>query len=259
MVSIPRSEGRALYRSGVGRVPCRPPFPLGVVPSQRLAERRECTSRSASSGLGRGVFASPRLGPKRLQGRPRIVFCLGRHSGYHPRFITPGKDTSSTPSRASAPASGARRAVRAPVGDASAPFRWLTGSTDAGGSRRSLVGTSRLVPQCHGWRRSSRRMRSLGRLVRAFGGGPPPHAMAQHRPARPPCTARPTRRAPSRSQVVRWSWPCAAAQSRALCRLRAGRVARVEHAETARVRRWAAPHRPTTPGRRVACRTDRRR
>ena len=98
-----------------------------------------------------------------------------------------------------------------------------------------------------------------GQLVRAFGRGPPPHAGTQHRPARPPCTARPTRRAPSRSQVVRWSWPCAAAQSRALCRLRAGRVARVEHAETARVRRWAAPHRPTTPGRRVACRTDRRR
>ena len=98
-----------------------------------------------------------------------------------------------------------------------------------------------------------------GELVRAFGRGPPPHAGTQHRPVRPPCTARPTRRAPSRSQVVRWSWPCAAAQSRALCRLRAGRVARVEHAETARVRRWAAPHRPTTPGRRVACRTDRRR
>ena len=98
-----------------------------------------------------------------------------------------------------------------------------------------------------------------GQLVRAFGRGPPPHAGTQHRPARPPCTARPTRRAPSRSQVVRWSWPCAAAQSRALCRLRAGRVARVEHAETARVRHWAAPPRPTTPGRRVACRTDRRR
>ena len=96
-------------------------------------------------------------------------------------------------------------------------------------------------------------------LVRAFGRGPPPHAMAQyHRPV-PPRTARPTRRAPCRSQAVRWSWPCAAAHSRALCRLRAGHVARVEHAEIARVHPWAAAYRPTAPGRRVALRADRRR
>ena len=83
--------------------------------------------------------------------------------------------------------------------------------------------------------------------MRAFGRGSPPHAGTQHRPVQPPCTARPTRRAPIRSQVVRWSWPCAAAQSRALCRLRAGRVARVEHAEIARYVPWqplTAPPRP---------------
>ena len=209
-------------------------------------------------GLGEG-FASPTLGSQRLKGCVRIVFCLGRHSGYHPRFITPGKDTSSTPLRAGAPASGARRAVRAPVGDAAAPFRWLTGSTDAGGSRRSLVGTSRLVPQCHGWRRSSRRMRSLGSSCAPLGEG------LHH--TRGPSTAQHDRPAPPVRRVAlradrraaRSSWPCAAAHSRALCRLRAGRVARVEHAETDRVHPWAAPHRPTTPGRRVACRTDRRR
>ena len=103
----------------------------------------------------------PHFGPKRLQGRLRTVFCLGRHSGYHPRFITPCKDTSSTRSRAAAPASGPRRALRAALGDAAAPFRWRTGSMDGGGSRRSLVGTSRLVTPCRGWRRSSKRMRSL--------------------------------------------------------------------------------------------------
>ena len=171
MVSIPRSEGRALYRSGVGRVPCRPPFLLGVVPSQtpRGASRMRKPKRH-QWGWGEG-FASPRLGPKRSQGRPRTVFCLGRHSHYHPRFITPCKDTSSTRSRAAAPAPRARRVVRAAVGDAAAPFRWLTGSMDGGGSRRSLVGTSRLAPQCHGWRRSSRRMRSLGSSCAPLGGG----------------------------------------------------------------------------------------
>ena len=56
-------------------------------------------------GLGEG-FASPRLVPKRSEGRLRTVVCLGRHSRYHPRFITPCKDTNSTPSRSGAPAPG---------------------------------------------------------------------------------------------------------------------------------------------------------
>ena len=42
-----------------------------------------------------------------------------------------------------------------------ASSRWRSDSMDGGGSRRSLVGTSRLVPPCRRWRRSSRRMRSL--------------------------------------------------------------------------------------------------
>jgi hypothetical protein len=41
-------------------------------------------------------------------------------------------------------------------------------------------------------------------------------------------------------------------------RLRAGYIARVGHAETARVRPWVAPHRPIAPGSRVAFRADRR-
>ena len=93
-------------------------------------------------------------------------------------------------------------------------------------------------------------------LVRALGGGPPPHAMAQHDRPAPPRTARPTRCVPHPSQAVRWSWPCAAAHSRARCRRRARHVARVEHAETARVRPWAVPHCPAAPGRRVPRRSQ---
>ena len=54
LVSIPRSEGRALYRSGVGRVPFRSPFLLGVVPSQCHLDRRERASRASPLGLGEG-------------------------------------------------------------------------------------------------------------------------------------------------------------------------------------------------------------
>ena len=91
-----------------------------------------------------------------------------------------------------------------------------------------------------------------GQLVRALGGGPPPHTMGLHHRPVPPCAARLTRRAPYRSQAVRWSWPCCAPLHRARCRLRAERVARLGHAETARVRPWAEPRPCVSPRRRVA-------
>ena len=160
MVSIPRSERRALYRSGVGRVPCRPPFLLGVVPSQRLAERRECTSRSASSGLGRGVFASPRLGPKRLQGRPRTVFCLGRHSQYPPRFISPP---------AKIPAARARGRRLRPLGlVASSERLWATQRPRSGGLR---------APWAAGGR-ADRSSSPAGSRLSAMGGAAAPGACA---------------------------------------------------------------------------------
>ena len=95
-----------------------------------------------------------------------------------------------------------------------------------------------------------------GQLVRTLGGGPPPHAMAQHDRPVPPRTARPTRRGPHPSQAVRLSWPCGTAGGRARRRLRAERVARVVLAETARVRPWAVPHCPAAPGRRVPHRSQ---
>ena len=122
LISIQRPFGRALYRSGAGRASFRPALLQGVVYSQRHPKRLKRASRASPVGLGEG-FASPGLVPKRSEGHLRTVFCLGRHCAYHPRFITPCKDTSSTPSRAGAPASGARRVVRAPVGDAAAPLR----------------------------------------------------------------------------------------------------------------------------------------
>ena len=89
-------------------------------------------------------------------------------------------------------------------------------------------------------------------LVRALGGEPPPHAMAQHHRPVPHRTARLTRRAPYGSQAVRSSWPCCAPLHRARCRLRAGRVARVGHAETARARPGAEPRPCVSPRRRLA-------
>ena len=96
-----------------------------------------------------------------------------------------------------------------------------------------------------------------GQLVSALGGGPPPRAMARRDRPVPPRTAQPTRRGRRRSQAVRLSWPCGEAGGRARpCRLRAGRVARVGHAETARGRAWAVPPRPAAPGRRVPHRSQ---
>ena len=63
-------------------------------------------------------------------------------------------------------------------------------------------------------------------LVRALGGGPLPHAMAQHHSSAPPRHARPTRRALHRPLAVRSSWPCCATHSRARLRLRQSGVAR---------------------------------
>ena len=123
--------------------------------------------------------------------------------------------------------------------------------------------------------RADRSSAPAGSCHRAVGGGAAPGACAaraaraclwertstpREDPAQHDRPAPPVRRVALRAdrRAVRWRWPCAAAHSRARCRLRAERVARVEHAETAWVRPWVAPHRPTTPGSRVAFRADRR-
>ena len=82
-------------------------------------------------------------------------------------------------------------------------------------SRRSLVFPSRLAPQCHGWRRSSRHMCSLCSSCAPLAEGRHhtrwPSTTAQHRPA-PPRRARPTRAAPIAGGEVELALPSAEGQ-----------------------------------------------
>ena len=161
-------------------VPTRstPPNPLG-------RRRRARGARRAGSAWPHGLWRLPTARgtpPRRCLPRRTVLRSV---SGVNP----PLKHTSSTRSRRSAPASGARRAVRAALGDAAAPFRWRTGSMDGGRSRCSLVGTSRHVTPCRGWRRSSRRMRSLHSSCTPLAEGLHhtgwPYTTGPHRPAAP--------------------------------------------------------------------------
>ena len=88
---------------------------------------------------------------------------LGRRGAQTGTYISPSTLAKSTPSRRGSSGLGRRRrAVRAPVGDATPPPRSVADRLhDWWGSRRSPVGPSRPAPPCHGWRRSSRHMRSL--------------------------------------------------------------------------------------------------
>ena len=231
---------------------------LGVVSSQRHLERLQRASRASPVGLGEG-FASPGLGPKRLQGRSGIGFCLGRHSGLSSSFLSPPAKIPTARPRVRALRLRAAACRPSGSGRRSGPVAM----SNALHGRWSVAPVARLPQQARAsvpWVAPQLEAHvQPEQLVRALGGGPLPHAMAQHDCPAPPRHARPTRRGPHPSQAVRLSWPCGTAGGRARGRLRAERIARVEHAETARVRLWAAPHRPAAPGRRVALRTDRRR
>ena len=113
-------------------------------------------------------------------------FCT---SSYDPGFIPPLKDTSSTRPRAAGLALWCRRVVRAPVGDAAAPFRRGTGSVDATcASCRSPIGSAGSC-HCHGLRRIHRHLCSLCSSCVPVRGGPAPARDGQtrqyHRPAAP--------------------------------------------------------------------------
>ena len=138
----------------------------------------------------------------------------------------PSEHANSTPSRRGRSGLWRRRAVRAPVGDAAAPSRRATRSKDAGrragrssspaGSCLSAMGGAAARGTCA----------ACAARARPCGGGPLPHAMAQHHSSAPPRHARPTRRALHRPLAVRSSWPCCAPHSRARLRLRQSGVAR---------------------------------
>ena len=224
---------------------------LGVVSSQRHLERLQRASRASPVGLGEG-FASPGLAPKKLQGRSGIGFCLGGTPVIILVLSPPAKLPTARP-RAPAPGGGVPSerpwATQRPRRDEQRAPRTLGVAPVARLPQQARATVPWVAPQLEAHVQP-------GQLVRALGGGPPPHAMAQHDRSAPPRTARPTRCVPHPSQAVRWSWPCAAAHSRARRRLRAERVARVEHAETARVRPWAVPHCPAAPGRHVPRRSQ---
>ena len=84
-------------------------------PSGPWGSTRTCSARASS--LGRSALV------------PRDIY------PFILVFTPPVKHTKSTPSRAGAPACGPRRAVRAPVGDAAAPF--LIGTCFMDGGRRA--------------------------------------------------------------------------------------------------------------------------
>ena len=113
-------------------------------------------------------------------------FCT---SCYDPGFIPPLKDTSSTRPRAARIALWRRRAVRAPVGDAAAPFRRDRLCVDATcASCRSPIGSAGSC-HCHGLRRIHRHLCSLCSSCVPVRGGPAPARDGQtrqyHRPAAP--------------------------------------------------------------------------
>ena len=190
MVSTPTSVGRALYRSRVGRVPFRSPFLLGVVPSQRLAERLERASRAPSVGWGEG-FASPRLGSQRLKGRLSAVFCLERHSAFHARFLSPP---------AKIPTARARGRRLRPLGlVVSSERQWATlrprrdeqraprtqpgradRSSAPAGSCLSAMGGAAAPGACAAW---AARARLWERASTTRGDPAPPSTTALHRPS----------------------------------------------------------------------------
>ena len=106
--------------------------------------------------------------------------------------------------------------------------------------------SSRLVPPP--WVAAQpRALVQLVQLLHALGDGPSSHALAEHGRPASPRRARPTRRVPLRSQAVWLSLHWCATRDSARVRVRARRVASVAHAETARVRPGAEPHRRRLP------------
>ena len=135
--ATPLSHKRSLH-------PCTPPHggqcPRATPRARHPPNPRHDDAREVHAGRSWGGRPVRCDCPRPQRHRLGVVFAW-RHSTL---FIPHLKHTSSTRSRAAAPASGARRAVRAALGDAAAPFRWHTCSMDGGASRRSLAGPSRL-------------------------------------------------------------------------------------------------------------------
>ena len=149
----PRTRGvhteRLRSRASDPCIPARPPHGVTRPRADTTHATRHDDAREVHAGRSWGG-RTVRDDHPRSQGHRLGVVFASSHRRLSTLFIPHLKHTSSTRSRAAALGSGARRAVRAPVGDAAAPFRWRTGSMDGGSSCRSFVGPSRLVELCHG-------------------------------------------------------------------------------------------------------------
>ena len=152
---------------------------------------------------------------------------------------------------------GRRRAVRAPVGDASALVAMWNALPGRWASRQSLVSPSGLVPQCHRWRRSSRCLCSLRSSCA-------PSAEGLHH-ARSPITTVPHRPASSGRRVASALIACGEIELALLCAAAHGTLPASGKARCARCARRdglgaplgsPAPSRRARPTRRV--RADRR-
>ena len=130
----PRTRGvhteRLCPRTSDPCIPARPPR-AGQCPRVRHHPNpRHDDAREVHAGRSWGSRTIRCDCPRSQRHRLGVGFYLLAQYVLNTLFIPPLKHTSSTRSRAAAPSSGAHRALRAPVGDAAAPFRWRTGSMD---------------------------------------------------------------------------------------------------------------------------------
>ena len=91
-----------------------------TVHSGPAPDTTQTTTREVHAGRDRGGRAVRDDCPRSQRHRVDVVFASRTVWAKYP-FYPPLKDTSSTPCRPGAPGSGARRAVRAPVGDSGPP------------------------------------------------------------------------------------------------------------------------------------------
>ena len=217
----------------------------GVVPSQH----RHVSIEDAGAGGGWwGWVAALRL----WRARPRSGSAGNQGSLKHPFFYPPKKDTNNALPRAAfsrlwspscRPSARVRRG--GPVAMINVLHGRHVGVVPVARRSSRLVPLPWVAPQ-------PRALVQLVHLLHALGGGPSSHAWAKHGRPASPRRARPTGRVPLRSQAVRLSLYWCATRGRARVRVRARRVARVAHAETAWVRPGAEPLPCVSPRRSVA-------
>ena len=210
----PRTRGFHIERrSSRASDPCIPACASQcVVAPHRHPRTPGMTGMSATCRSGGAGVAARFVAIARDRGDAAWAsFCT---SCYDPGFSPPLKDTSSTRPRAARIALWRRRAVRAPVGDAAAPFRRDRLCVDATcASCRSPIGSAGSC-HCHGLRRIHRHLCSLCSSCVPVRGGPAPARDGQTRQPRttPLRPADASRSAPIAGGKVELELMCAGGQ-----------------------------------------------